>query len=188
MSIMDIRCWESLSTNRDCSRVCASPDRLLLGADFQSYLIFELPPYAYLKQLKKASLILYKIPTPYAAARKESSEECSYSVRPLQTLFTPFSYLYTAPKEDEDHISSYLDLERDSYTQVDITEIVKAWVSEELENMGLILKGEPDARLVTYASEHYSRREMYPMLRLQYEDSCICPPLTTADCTIEVEG
>ena len=184
MSILDLRCQEAVSFLSGSCNACVATETLLLGGDNQIFLSFDFPPYAYLKLLKQAKLILFKIPLQM----KTASDYTSYSAYPLLDYFSVYSCMYDPPMADYGRHEIFVDKQSCAYTEADITNVVKDWIEEEIENKGLLLTGNINKRLITYASGQYHRKGMRPKLRLIYEDSGICPPMSTTSCTVDVES
>lgn len=186
MSIIDLSCRESVCSFKEGCNISGCTESLLLGGDSQIYLSFDLLPYSYLKYLKQARLVLFKIPSRVIPSQATGNDK-SYELYPLLDFFSAYSCVYDLPAVDYDRKERFVDQEFCSYSEADITSIVKAWLQGEIENKGLLLTGSEETRLITYASDRYDRKGMRPMLRLIYEDNCICPPLTTVSCTVKME-
>ncbi|MFA9464301.1 MAG: DNRLRE domain-containing protein [Velocimicrobium sp.] len=187
MSVLDIKCDNAVSSTKNCCCMEKNKGYLRLGCEYQIYVSFNLPSYSYLESLKEARLILFKI--PMQGRDNLVDKECNdYSVYPLLDFFSNYSCMYLPPQLDFSRKKSFVDKECVNHTEVDITDIVKAWIHEEIENKGLLLTGKDDTRGITYASDRYSINGMRPMLRLIYEDVSICHPLTMIPCTIEIEN
>jgi hypothetical protein len=75
-----------------------------------------------------------------------------------------------------------------SYTEVDITKIVKDWADNKIENKGLMLTGNDNSQYVSYASDRYEIMGMRPMIRMIYEGKEICLPLSVAPCEVKVNS
>jgi len=181
LSILDLNCRESVSLPKEGCNLCGCEESLLLGGNYQIYLSFELPPDYYLKNLKQAKLVLYKLPM---IVQSEGSSD--YEIYPLLNFFSAFSGVFEPPAVDEERKETFTDQESCAYSEADITNIVKAFLGEKVENKGLLLTGSEETRIITYASDRYERRGMRPMLRLIYEDM-ICIPLSCVPCKSSIE-
>lgn len=184
MSILDLSCRESVCTRKEGCNVFGCMETLQLGLEYQIYLSFDLPPDYYIKYLEQAKLVLFKIPTKCMTS--EETEEESYEIYPLLDYFSTYPCFYDPPAVDEERKVQLIDSEHCSYSEADITSLVKAWLNHEIENKGLMLTGSEAERVITYASDCYERKGMRPMLRLIYEDNCTCTPLTTVACTVKM--
>lgn len=184
MSLLDIKCHEAVGSAENCSITYANKNYLLLGGIFQIYLSFQLPPYPYIKHLKQARLILYKISSYCNAAQ---TNDCPhYSIFPLLDYFSACNCAFIPPAVDCSREEIFTDKKCCCYTEADVTRIVKSWIDEKIENKGFLLTGGLETRLITYASDIYKIQGMRPVLRLIYEENGICPPMSVAPCTVEV--
>lgn len=181
MGITDLTCRESISllNGNPCRE--NENDQLYFGGPFQTFLFFDLPPPAFFSGLKKAELILFKIPAETAAAPCAS---CHYA-RPLLDFFNVFYNCYTPPRTDDNLCAVYRDRPRDGYAEIDVTGIVNAWLNSRPENKGLLIESDPDARGIVFASMRYNIRGMRPFLRLTYEG--ITRPLSAAPASVEIK-
>ena len=181
-AIIDLTCKESVSLIRGKHHIDVN-DRLYLGYGFQTYLFFSLPSEILFKEDVRARLILYKIPSTVVPISSFPPEN-HYWICPLLDFFSIYSNWYTPPRTDDLLRVHYEDQKKCSYTEIDLTAIVKAWIKNEPENKGLLLVGDPHARYLTYASARYSVPGMRPVLRLTYE--AVSQPLSTTKCSIAV--
>lgn len=187
MSLMDLQCQESVSSFKDSCNFCRDKKFIFLGGDYQTYLSFPLPPYSYIKHLKQAKLILFKIYAHYITAQMKNY--CTqYDVYPLLDFFNYYICRFAPPAVDDSRMECFTDNECYGYSEVDITCIVKSWIHEDIENKGLLLKGYKNTRIITYASDSYDIKGMRPMLRLIYDENNICPAMSTVACTVEVKS
>lgn len=190
MSLMDVKCEESIYITQNGYYNDKDKKRLLLGEDcdddYLVYLFFSLPSYSHIKKLKEARLILFKLPNEEENDFQLNKKYGSYSVAPLLNFFSIYACIYSPTFIDCEQRAIFRNDCHCSYTEVDITHIVKAWTQEEIENKGLLLYGNKEASLVIYASNQYKIEGMRPRLRLVYEDACIIPCLASAACTVTV--
>lgn len=185
MSLIDLKCQESISFARDGSCIDFNKTSLLLGHDVQIFLYFELPSFLYAVNLKQARLVLFKIP----ACFEEDCISCccnQYYVTPLSDFFS----IYSPVKIDCSRQISFEDPINCSYTEVDITGIVESWISHGTENNGLLLLGNQNSKYISYGSEKYKIIRMRPLLRLIYEQKSfdVCQPLSQLPCTVKVQN
>lgn len=191
MSLLDLECQDSICCLRNYSDVYKERESLLLGKDnsydYIIYLYFNFPAYSYLKYLKEARLILGKLPTNDEKLQTiYENQNSKYSVYPLLDFFSVFSSVFSNARLDYNRKVIFGNKGCYSYTEVDITTIIKACINEEIENKGLLLMGNNDAQQIVYASNHYDTIGMRPKLRLIYDENNICPPLATVPCNVEV--
>lgn len=191
MSLMDLKSQDSICCSKDFNYIYKEKESLILGKDqnrnYIIYLYFNLPPYSYLKKLKQARLILFKLPANYEENQAYANDYYTdYHVYPLLDFFSIYSYQYHAPSLDSSRRVSFKDNGYYSYSEIDITSILEAWKNEEIENKGIILMAGYNAQTITYVSNNYGATGMQPRLRLIYEDSCICPPLSEVTCKVEI--
>lgn len=178
MTVYDVVCESSFNI---CSR-CAGPLRergvLYLGQGASIALNFSLPPVFGLQSLKKASLVLYKIPGYCHPAPTHGN----YFAWPLLDYFSVYGCAYAPPRVDAALKTPFSDDLNRCVLEVDVTAIVEAWQNGAPENRGLLLTGAENARRVACASERYEAPGMRPMLRLFTEDVLLCRPLSARDC------
>lgn len=188
MSILNINCQSSVSFPVGCLR--AQPSRKLLyignycGEDYTTCLYFELPPYSMLKKLRTAKLLLFKVCGRYERFCGNHTQN-QYYVSPLLDYFSPYSYLYPIPQQDPLQRVIYLDDPDSCCTEIDITTIVTSWISQTIENKGLILFGCFDSPRITYASESFDVCATQPILRLIYDENKFCD-LKCVSCNVNV--
>ncbi|WP_304341228.1 hypothetical protein [Metaclostridioides mangenotii] len=187
MSLIDLKCQESICFSKDCNYINKENENLLLGhsdyCDYLIYLYFDLLPCSFLKDIKQAKLILFKLP-PKLRNQIYYRNQCAYySVYPLMDFFSIYSRCLDI---EYSQVVNFEDKHCCSYSEVDITSIVKTWIDEAVENKGLLLTGNIDTRIITYASDRYRIKGMQPRLRLIYEKNYICPQLETTTCSVEV--
>lgn len=180
MAVIDLFCRESFSLAGGASRTAVTADRLYIGGGWRTYLFFEIPPSVWLSRLLGARLVLFKLP---ARVPPWPPGSC-YTACPLLDFMSPFSPLYAPPEVDPALCFPYEDDECSGYTQIDITGIVTAWVKTAPENKGLLLSGEPDARLWVYASGRHCMAGVRPLLRLTLEG--VSAQLCAAPCSVKV--
>jgi hypothetical protein len=184
MSYIDVPCQESVSLIKGSKCPLYIQDKLYLGYNFETYLFFGLPPAAFFGRVKQARLILFKIP-PGVIEASSIPKSNRYVLWPLLDFFSLYSNWYRPPETDGSLRLDYEDRADMSYTEIDITEIAKAWIRQNPENKGLLLAGVPNARSLTYASDQYKTPGMRPMLRLTYEG--VSQPTSVAPCTVEIK-
>lgn len=191
MSLMDLKCQESIYiTERGCYNA-KDKKSLLVGEDYCNqyliYLFFSLPSYSYIRNLKEARLILFKLPQVGDDDANLNQECGNYSVAPLVDFFSIYGCNYSPACIDYSQIITFREECCCSYMEVNITRIIKTWIEEKIENKGLLLYGNKEAPLVIYASNRYRIEGMRPKLRLVYEDDCFGKNLSSVPCTVTVK-
>jgi hypothetical protein len=183
MGYIDLNCWESVSLLNGSACGANTGDKLHVGCNFETYLFFELPSAAFCSRLITARLILFKI--PMNSDEVHTTPWCNqYRVYPLLDFLNIYGNCYTPPRTDDNLRVDYQDQPCTGYADIDITEIVRAWLNKNPENKGLLLNGAPNAHLLSYASNKFETAGMRPMLRLTYE--YFDEPLCAAPCTVKV--
>jgi hypothetical protein len=187
MSLIDLKCQESICFSEDCNYINTENENLLLGrsdyCDYLIYLYFDLIPCLFSKEIKQAKLILFKLPPKLRNRIYYRNQNVKYSIYPLMDFFSIYN---CCPNIEYNQIVNFEDRQCFSYSEIDITPIIKSWIDEEIENKGLLLMGNKYARIITYASDRYRIIGMQPRLRLIYEEKDICPPLKMTTCNVEV--
>lgn len=176
MKLVDLKAKDAVSVSDDCSSSC-NGDNLLIGRgfcqDYVLHLFFDLrmgQVYCSM-QLEQAKLVLFKKPLN-TISNSSSSENNAYGLYPLLDFFNVYMSNFCTPAVDK---SMEVLFENDSdvgYTEIDITDIVKAWISGDIENKGLLLVGIMDSPLISYASSNFPIKGMQPLLRLIYDGEC----------------
>lgn len=191
MSLIDLECKESIYMAQGGCYNAKDRKHLLLGEACRNqyfiYLFFALPSYMCIKYLKQARLILFKMPQEdrvYSGANESCGQ---YYVGPLIDFFSIYSDQYGGLAIEESQVVVFKDAYCCSYTDIDITSILKSWLEEKIENKGLLLYSSREASLLTYASSRYSIEGMRPRIRLIYENFEECPSLSSATATITVK-
>lgn len=185
MSCVDITCEESFSMVSGKHYPACVDDKLRVLRGFTTYLNFAFPLAAFMGCVENARLILYKIPMNGRQAHP-AMQNNRYSVCPLLDFFSIYGNWYRPTAVDHRLCVLFEDQICVSYTEVDVTEIVRSWALNMPENKGLLLNAAPNARPVLYASNRYRVAGMRPFLRLSY--SGITPPLSAAEGEAEVKA
>lgn len=191
MSLMDLECKESIYMAQGGCYNAKDKKHLLLGEvcrnQYFIYLFFPLPSCMCIRHLKQARLILFKMPQEDRAYSGANEVGGQYYVGPLVDFFSIYSDQYGGLVIEDSQVVIFKDTYCCSYTDIDITSIVKSWLEEKIENKGLLLYGSRDASLLTYASSRYSIEGMRPRIRLVYENFDECPILSSTPATIIVK-
>lgn len=176
MKLVDLKVKDAISASNDCSS-SYNGYNLLLGRgfcqDYALHLFFDLrmgQVYCSM-QLEQAKLVLFKKPLN-SISHCAPSDNNAYGLYPLLDFFNVYMCNFCAPAVDKSmevlfENNSYL-----GYTEIDITDIVKAWITGDIENKGLLLMGIGDSPLMSYASSNFPVKGMQPFLRLIYDGEC----------------
>ncbi|SBW01682.1 conserved hypothetical protein [uncultured Eubacteriales bacterium] len=183
MCVLDLNCSQSFSFTLPCSFTCKNSGRVLLGCGYQVFLYFDIPPCLDLYSVKQARLVLFKIPDSGTSCYPEKPPVRCFAC-PLLEFYSPYGCAYSPPVIDEGHRVNFYDNPNLCSTEVDVTETVNAWARGSIENKGIILTAMEDSRLIIYASGQYEIAGMSPMLRLVYENTTICQPLSVENCDV----
>ncbi len=190
MSLVDLMCQESIYITEECYYNDKDNERLLLGKDYcKSYLVylfFEIPSCYYGNSLTEARLILFKLLQTNQNNTKLKKQHMRYRVGPLLDFFSIYTCNYSPVCIDNNQVVTFKDECCCSYTEIDITQMVKMWIEGKTENKGLLLSGNRNASLIIYASNRYKIEGMQPRLRLVYDEPSFCKPLSFVPCTVTV--
>ncbi len=173
---------ESISVNTN-TRCMSYKKKIYWGFPFQTYLFFEIPRELYFTPLMTAKLILHKIPNCCMVNWERS--EAGYFLSPLLEYYSIYYDCYSSPEVDLNYCVEYVNLPCSSYSEIDITNIAASWMSNTIENKGLLLTGSPCSESLAYTSGDDEISAMHPMIRLTYEGET--PVLRTADCLVVVQ-
>ena len=191
MSLIDLVCKESIYVTQEGCYCAKDRKHLLLGEacwnQYVSYLFFSLPRYSGIGCLKQARLILFKVPQEDQASSCSSGVRVAYYVGPLIDFFSIYSYHYGSLTIERNQIVTFQDNVCCSYTEIDITSIVRNWLEDKIENKGILLYASRAASLITYASSRYSIESMRPRIRLIYEDNNGDPILSSVPCSVTIK-
>lgn len=179
--MIDIQCENSLAfTDNPCDQV---DKEIWIGTKgsytYWSYLYFNLMPIAHEVTVTSAVVVLFKIPVESKVNEwdyYEANRVNRYRVLPLLDYVSPYAYCYPELKVDYKLEKEFQIREEVNYTEVDITEIVKAWLGRNLENKGIFLTGLPSSKWLLYGSELASSKGLRPFLRVAYKTTPIPDP------------
>ena len=191
MPFTDLRCQESIYMTEHCYYSNSNNEILLLGKACQSryicYLFFELPPCFCVQNLVEVRLILFKVPQENKKDMSVKNQYARYRVGPLLDFFSIYSCYYGPMCVDEYLTVSFTDEYCYSYVEIDITNIVRAWMQGNIENRGLLLSGNKYAPLISHASNQFKIDAMRPRMRVTYKEYSFCKPLSSVSCTVTVQ-
>lgn len=192
MSLIDIKCQESICITKDYQYINMEKKRLFLGHnsyhDYLIYLYFDLYSYCCYGDLKEAKLILFKIPTKSLENRSYYKDKPNkYSVYPLLNFFNIYGDSFEELNIDSNLRVNFEYEKLCSYTEIDITIIAKKWIKGEVENKGFILIGDEYSRIITYASQRYGVLGMRPLLRLNYGENSMCKSLNVIPSIVKID-
>lgn len=176
MKLLDLKAKEAVSTSDDCN-FFYNGDNLLLGRgfrqDYMMHLFFDLHMGQVFcsRQLEQAKLVLFKKPLNNYCSSSQSNDN-KYGLYPLLDFFNAYTCDFCPPAVDQGMEILFENNSCLSYTEIDVTDIVKAWMSGDIENKGLLLIGIGDSPLISYVSSNFCVKGMRPLLRLIYEGEC----------------
>ncbi len=186
MSMIDLKAQESYNYSTNCFYRDSQQQILLLGPEKTIYLFFSLPVWLCDFVLLEARLILFKLPYDASNTMYAANTADRYTLCPLREIFNVYGYMYAPPSVDLSRCVAFRDLCGQSYTEIDITRIMKDWSGGELENNGLLLMGRGAASYLCYASSQYGMSAMRPMLRLTCQNAKPFCTLRTVACDVAV--
>ena len=173
MKLLDLNAKDAVSTSDDCKFFS---DNLFLGRGFsQNYILhlfFDLRTghvFCSMK-LERAELVLFKKPLKNIE-NYSMNDNNEYGLYPLLDFFNVYTCDFSSPAVDQS-MEILFGNNNLGYTEIDITDIVKAWINGDIENRGLLLMGIGDSPLISYASSVFPVKGMQPLLRLFYEGDC----------------
>lgn len=189
MPIIDLKCRYSFaSPASDCQE--RRQKALFLGHHGQIYLFFNLPVNLNACVLRKASLILFKLPDLISCSKKFSGAgqpagRCA--LYPLLDFFNASGGIFSPPAVSLEHRVDFEDVPQRGNTEVNITQIVKDWNDGTLENRGILLTGSPCSPCLYYASDRYKTIWMRPLIRLVCGKIEITRALRAVPCEVRVK-
>lgn len=183
MIALDVDCHQSFSFALPCTFPCKNSGRLLLGCGYQIILNFKIPHFFSLCTVKRASVILFKTPDTcmYHCRKNLLTQHFAY---PLLEFYSPYGCIYGPPVIDESRRAIFHDDLNCCSTEVDVTEIARAWVGGAIENKGIMLMASEESNLVAFASDRPEFSGMSPILRLTCENITPSQPLSVHDCDV----
>lgn len=191
MPIIDLKCRDSFASPAAGCQGCQQ-EALFLGHYGQVYLFFDLPADLSSRVLRKASLILFKLPYISSCGAKGTAyvehNASQYTLYPLLDFFSIFGHMFSPPAVDPDHRVDFKDIPHCSYTEIDITRIVEDWNGGKLENRGILLIGSPDSPCLYYASNRYEIFWMRPLIRLTCWETETPRALRAVPCKVKVNS
>lgn len=188
MSLIDLECRESIYIAQEGYYNAKDRKHLLLGEvcrnQYLIYLFFALPSYTCIRYLKQARLILFKIPQEDRDYRAAYGSIGQYYIGPLMDFFSIYNSQYGGLAIEESQVITFKEVHCCSYTEIDITTIVRSWLEGKIENRGLMLYSDKEASLLKYASSRYSVEGMRPRIRLFYDDFNECHTLASVPAAV----
>lgn len=185
MNVISLKCQDSISSCIDYCHVGKQSKYLMLGHNYQIYLIFDLPPCLCLNNLIQARLILFKV-LPFSFTAKKTYTVDKYNIYPLLDFYSAYNCMFSPPCVDCGRGVIFEDDYCCNHTEVDITNIVMDWLGSKIENYGLLLTGNEHSRYISYAAERYEVIGMRPMIRLTCKETEIYRPLSAVPCKVNV--
>lgn len=192
MSIIDISCKESFYLDRRGCHTEHDMGRLLTGGtegnNYRSFLSFELPVFCVDTNILSARLVLYKIPISYRewGNRELNGRGRNYTVKPLLDFPSIYAASFAMARADEHDTVEFCENPRCAYEEINLTDLVCAWMDDKLENKGIVIEGCHDAGILAFASRRFPMIGMRPMMRIQYADTCNPKALSAISSSVEV--
>ena len=191
MPVVDLNCRDSFSAPAPGCQECRR-EALFLGYDGRIFLLFDSPADFSARMLRKADLILFKL--PYLSSPAGNGTECAghtasqYALYPLLDFFSVFGGAFSPPAVDFGRRVCFQDISGRGYTEIDVTQIVRDWSCGKLENRGVLLAAFPDSPCLYYASSRYRILWMRPMLRLTYQKIELPRTLRAVPCEVKIKN
>ena len=182
MNIIDIRCQDAINSPINCCHFEHQDCPLLLNENWQIYLFFDLPGFLSSKKVKEARLLLYKAP-PFAYDCECADDK--YTLYPLLDFFSIYNCAFCPPDVDKSRKVRFGNDVCKSYTEIDITCIVKDWLDLTIENKGLLLTGNKHSHNIYFESDESKIIGMRPTLRIKYDEK-YTPALSSVPCDVVV--
>ncbi len=189
MSVIDLRAQTSFNYSVNYLIRDQWRQSLQLGCDKIIYLHFNMPITLHNLVLLGAKLILFKLPhcTCETQSTQNAEDICNqYALYPLSEIFNVYGCTNIFPAVSQERCISFETSCQDTYTEIDITQIVQDWSSDTIENNGIMLMGKDHAAKIYYASSQHRIPELRPMLRLICKNMKRFHTLRTVACDVEV--
>lgn len=186
MPIIDLKCRYSFAFSALGCQGCQQ-EAHFLGHDGRICLFFDLPADPGACILQKAVLVLFKL--PYISGTECAGHSVSqYVLYPLLDFFSVFGSMFSPPAVDLGRRVCFQDISSRSYTEIDITQIVKDWSDGKLENRGILLAGSPDSPCLYFASNRYQIFWMRPIIRMTYRKIETSQALRSVPCEVKIKS
>ena len=186
MNILDIYCYNSFSSAWIGCPIAQETYHLFVGnrgnCRFFSYLYFNLPPLQTLGSIQSVSLDLFQTPLyPFRPVSHTCTAPEAYLLYPLKDFYTQYSSAYP-PIIDYNNGQLFYTTSSHTTTEIDVTKLVKKWITGELPNKGLILLDTCSDQIIAYGSYSSGQPDIVPFIRINYL------PLTSAETHIIAPG
>lgn len=173
MGSIDIKCEKNIVFSHK-SREGVAQCNIKVGTEkslkYWSYLYFDVSGIPSSKELIEASLVLFKVPTKINIEDDDKNNKLIYSIMPTIDYVSKYSYFYNNTIKVENRLLIDFVVEKDlGYVEIDITEIVKKWTRNELENKGLLLMGRNKSCYMEMGGCQYNSIG-YPFLKVKYKE------------------
>lgn len=189
MGVADLRAQDSYNFPINRCNSESEQKSLALGHRRVIYLFFNFASCLAGHTLLKADLVLFKLPGAVFNMDKNLDSynpANQYVLYPLLELFSASNSMFVPPAIDFSRGIRFEYPCCESYTKIDITQIVQDWNQSKLENNGLLLMSSNTAPYIFYASNEYKILGMRPFIRLKYENT---PPnglLRSVSCDVKI--
>ena len=189
MSMADLRAQDSYNFPIDRCNSESERKSLALGHKRVIYLFFNFASCLTGYTLLKADLILFKLPFAVFDIDKNIDSHNpanQYVLYPLLELFSASNSMFVPPAIDYSRGLRFEYPCCESYTKIDVTQIVQDWSQSKLENNGLLLMSSDTSPYVFYASNQYQILGMRPFIRLKYENTPPAGLLRSVPCDVKI--
>ncbi|SHH01180.1 DNRLRE domain-containing protein [Tepidibacter thalassicus] len=135
---------------------------------YYSYLFFDISPIPSNIVINSAEIILFKVKDFFNCNTKV------FSIYPLSDYFSTFTTYKNHPRINTQFKYDFLPFTNNIYIEVNITDILEAWINNTLINKGIILIGDNNQNcLTTFASALNKDPYLIPFLRVSFQESSI---------------
>ncbi len=128
------------------------------NASYWSYLHFDVESLKKQAEIAYAKMVLFKIPRGCEAVKE------SYACVPAKDYMTPYSYCYEAPALETGYELTFEVDERSAYVEIDVTAMLKAWLTGTIKDRGIIIYGKPHTQLSYFGT--LDNKNMAPILEI----------------------
>lgn len=191
MNVIDISCQDSYNFSKSCYHINNEKKLLFLGKNKSIYLFFNLPYFLPADTLLNARLLLFRLfclPLDTKSVTLTENAVNQYKLYPLLDFSSIFSDLLQMPAVDLNRGINFQSGYNNTYTEIDITQIVTDWLNNSLENKGILLRGTKLSSCITYASNQYAVLGMRPAIRITCKKLNICRSLQKAPCEVTISS
>lgn len=184
MQTIDIAGIKGMNILNNCHTYAPNDGQLLLGQGYAIFLSFLLPAGVMREGVRSATLNLYKT-TFYKESCRCYNQY--YTVYPLLHERQPHSERFCAYAIDGNRKTFFLG-EEGYQTNIDVTEIMNAWIDEGDREGKLLLVDDYNSNLICYAATDYQISHMRPSISLLCENFYFTKPLSVERAFVKVSS